>query len=68
MMIFGRRVAWFILAVAPLIATGWVVLFYGFCFRVWSIIGHSPVGNGDRLNAHLENGAHDLILAYVCSA
>jgi hypothetical protein len=63
-MVFVRRIAWFILIVAPLLAVGWVVLFYSFCFRVWSIIGHSPAYKADRLNAHLENGAHDLILAY----
>ncbi|QVL31678.1 hypothetical protein KIH39_22980 [Telmatocola sphagniphila] len=52
-----------ILIVAPLLATGWVALFYCFCFRIWWIIGRSPVAKGDRFIAHLSNGMHDHILA-----
>jgi len=61
---FPRIVLKVFLVSVPLAASVWVVCFYGFCLRVYWAIGKVPLNKHDRLQAHLENGLHDVIVGY----
>jgi len=61
---FARRVIRGCAIAIPLAALLWVVSLYSFCLRVYWAIGYVPRNKHDRLQAHLENGPHDAIVAY----
>lgn len=47
----------------PLVASIWVLFFYAFCLRVYWALGRLPTNKHDRLQANLEHGLHDWIVA-----
>ncbi len=61
---FNHKVIRRFVVALSLAASVWVVLFYSFCLRVYWIIGILPRCKGNRLQAQLENGLHDLLVGY----